>query len=64
MSSFRGKEGAISWLTGHADSEVPRSRAALAGLLALAQPALDAEDDRRPADIPVAREDGGHGQRR
>lgn len=51
--------------TGHADGEVARgAAAALAGVLALAQPALDAEDDRGPADVPVAREDGGHGQGR
>lgn len=51
-------------LTAHADGEVTRRRAVLGGLLALAQPALHAEDHRGPADVPVAGEDGGHGQRR
>lgn len=50
-------------LTGHANGEVPGSAgAALTGLLTLAEPVLDADDDRGPADIPVPRKYGGHGE--
>lgn len=54
----------VKLLTAHADGKVPRRRAVLGGLLALTEPALHAEDHRGPADVPVAGEDGGHGQRR
>lgn len=48
--------------TRHPDAKVPRRAAVLLGDLALAQPALDGEHERRPADVPVAHEDGGHGE--
>lgn len=50
-------------LTGHSNAEIAGRRvAALTRVLALAEPALDADDYGGPPDVPVPREDGGHGK--
>jgi len=46
----------------HADGEIPRGRSVLCRVFALAEPVLQREDERRPAKVLVAGEDGGHWQ--
>jgi len=53
---------AIGRLTRHADGEIPRGRSVLCRVFALAEPVLQREDERRPAKVLVAGEDGGHWQ--